>query len=215
MKINEIYNKYHIVENLQNHMYRVAAVGSLIVDYLGSNIKLDKDIVIKTLLLHDLGNILKFDFNSDLLNKEDVENLKKTREEFILKYGDNEHSVTQNIIREIGVSDKILEILENTGSSKVYSVVDSDNWYFKICSYADFRVAPYGVVSIDERFDDVVKRYKGRDHILSDIKNTEHKRMGCLALEKQIQEKCKIPLLEINNSIIEPIVYKLLEYEIK
>jgi len=214
MKINEIYTQYHIVKNLQNHMYRVASVGSLVIDFLDESIKLDKDIVIRTLLLHDLGNILKFDFNSNLLNKGDVEKIKKIREEFILKYGNDEHSVTQNIVRKIGVEDKILEILENTGSSKVYSVIDSDNWYFKICSYADFRVAPYGVVSIDERFDDVVKRYEGRDHVLSDIKNTEHKRLGCLALEKQIQDKCSLNLLDISDSSIENIMKELKKYVI-
>ena len=71
------------------------------------------------------------------------------------------------IARELDVSGESIYILENSGSSKVGEIVEGDNWYRKVCAYSDFRVAPYGVVSVDERFDDVVKRYKGRNHPLA------------------------------------------------
>ena len=43
-------------------MLRVAAVASIICDDFGK--PLDKKLVISTCLLHDIGNVIKFDFNS-------------------------------------------------------------------------------------------------------------------------------------------------------
>ena len=59
-------------------MYRVAALGSLICDRLISQ-KVDNDLILKTLLLHDMGNILKFDFERlDLFEENDKKNVKKS-----------------------------------------------------------------------------------------------------------------------------------------
>ena len=66
MNIIEIYNKYHLPENLQMHMLRVAACSNLIIDnWKGPQI--DKQAIIRVSLLHDMGNMLKIpeDFSKD------------------------------------------------------------------------------------------------------------------------------------------------------
>ena len=52
MNIIDIYNKYHLPENLQMHMLRVAACSNLIIDNW-KGIEIDKDAIIRVCLLHD------------------------------------------------------------------------------------------------------------------------------------------------------------------
>ena len=88
MTISQIYNKYSIPINLKKHMLRVAAVGKIICDNT-KDIKINKNLIIKTLLLHDIGNILKFDFSkTNLLDPQDkkrVKQLRKTQQLFLEK----------------------------------------------------------------------------------------------------------------------------------
>jgi len=213
MTISEIYNKYSIPQNLQEHMLRVAAVGLQVVELLEPSISLDRKVVADVLLLHDMGNIIKFNLDKDdLLGEEERGKLKKIQKDFIAKYGQEEHAATENIAKELGVSDQVLVVLSNIGSSKVYLTIESDDWYRKVCSYADFRVAPHGVVSINERWDDVIKRYEGRDHVLADIAKCEEKRRNCLILEKQIQDKANDQLNTITTENIEPTLKELRDY---
>ncbi len=214
MKIFEIYNKYQVPKNLQEHMYRVAAVGMTVAEFIKDSVLLDIDIVAKTLLLHDMANIIKFSFDGKVTTEEDVEYLKQVQQDFIQKYGDEEHIATFAIAKELGVPKKVVDILNNTGSSKIHLTIESDDWYRKVCSYADFRVAPYGIVTVNERFDDVIKRYEGRVHVLSDIQKTEEKRKNCLILETQIQEKSAYPLDDITNEKIELLLKELPDYEL-
>ena len=59
MKISEIYQKYQIPPHLQLHMYRVSAVAWTICDNFDE--ELDKIKIVAADLLHDMGNIIKFD----------------------------------------------------------------------------------------------------------------------------------------------------------
>ncbi|MES2224198.1 MAG: HD domain-containing protein [Patescibacteria group bacterium] len=215
MTISEIYSKYNIPQNLQEHMLRVAAVGSIVVDFLNESVLLDKSVIISALLLHDMGNILKYDFSDHIaFDANEILRLKELQKEFILKYGASAHVATTKIAREIGVSEEIIYILENSGSSKVADIVKGENWHRKVCAYADFRVAPYGVVGVNDRFNDIVKRYKGRNHPLADVVKTEEKRANALLLEKQIQEKSKKNLSLIDDVMIKGAFEELKNYSI-
>ena len=175
MNIREIYHKYSIPPNLQLHMLRVAAVGS----YIAQNIEtknIDAEVIIKTLLLHDMGNIIKFDFsNTAILGEEKnrIEYWKTVQSDFIQKYGTDEHRATESIAKELGVDNYIVYIISNRGSSHMPFVLNSDDWNLKISSYADFRVDPFGIVSVDKRFDDIEARYQKSSHVLSNIKKTK------------------------------------------
>ncbi len=207
MKISEVYKKYNIPENLQEHMYKAAAVGFIVAGLLEKKIELDVDIIVTELLLHDMGNIIKFDFGPHIeFSKEETEKLKKVKADFIEKYGSEEHVATSKIAEELGVDIRVQELLEDSGSSKLMAAIDSTDWYAKICTYADLRVAPYGIVSVEERFADIIKRYKGRDHALSDLEKTEKKKELGLILEQQIQEQAPTSLSLINEAMIAPTV---------
>lgn len=196
-------------------MYKVAAVGRLVVESLKGQIDLDIDTVTKELLLHDMGNILKIPVKGNsLFTEEEQGSLVKVQEGFAEKYGKEEHVATLVIAKEIGASEKVIYILENTGSSKLYLTVESEDWYLKVCSYADFRVSPKRIVSVTERFDEIIQRYAGREHVLADIEKTEKKKQLALILEKQIQDKSKRSVSEIDDNQVAAIVEELKSYEI-
>ena len=65
MNIIEIYNKYHLPENLQMHMLRVATCSKMIIDNWNGP-KIDKKSIIRVSLLHDMGNILEMKILKEL-----------------------------------------------------------------------------------------------------------------------------------------------------
>ncbi|MCL5101756.1 MAG: hypothetical protein M1544_00135 [Candidatus Marsarchaeota archaeon] len=152
--IGEIYNRYNIMPQLGLHMLRVAAVGSMICDnWMGPEIH--KDDIVAVLLIHDLGNIVKFT-NLDPY-------WEGIRKETIDKYGSDDHEATNKIAQEIGVEGRIYRLLEMQGNLWGYrdNVLHSKDYDLKICCYGDSRVAPYGIVSAMERMDNLIERKKG------------------------------------------------------
>ncbi len=156
MNIIEIYNKYHLPENLQMHMLRVAACANLILDnWIGKPI--DKKAIIRVSLLHDMGNMVKIP-EKEIQDKE----FKELRKKYYEKYGTNDHKINLLIGKEEGLSDKELEILEGKRSRKNEQTAKSDNYEIKICAYCDQRVAPDSVTNLKARLEDAKKRYKNR-----------------------------------------------------
>ncbi len=197
---------------LRNHMYRVAAIARILAESLKSDVTLDIDLVTKSMLLHDMGNIIKSPAANDVLYTEQERKELRKVEELITKYGNDEHTVTMTIARELNVPDKVLYILEHIGSSRLHITVDLDDWYIKLCSYSDFRVSPTGVVSVEERFDEVIRRYAGSQHALADAEKTEKKKQLALILEKQIQDVCNIFLNKIDIGKVDKIAKELEDY---
>lgn len=62
MTIKEIYKMFRVPPNLQEHMIRVAKVARFIFDHWVGP-KLDWQKLEKICLLHDLGNVVKFDLD--------------------------------------------------------------------------------------------------------------------------------------------------------
>jgi 5'-deoxynucleotidase YfbR-like HD superfamily hydrolase len=87
------------MQNLQDHQLRVAAVASIICDSF--DFLINKEKIIKVCLLHDMGNIIKFqlDYFPELNKPEGLEYWQNVQKEFIAKYGPNEHNATMKIMR--------------------------------------------------------------------------------------------------------------------
>lgn len=209
MNILEIYNKYHLPENLQMHMLRVAACSNLIIDnWLGD--ELDKSAIIRVCLLHDMGNMVKIpeDFSND-------NEFIAIRKKYFDKYGTNDHEINLEIGKIEGLSDKELIILDGKRSRKNEQTLNSDSYEIKICAYCDQRVAPNGVVDLKTRLEDAKVRYK--DKPLSVWSNEEKANylIDCaLGIEKQIIEKCKISPKDINDYTIKEYITNLKNYDI-
>lgn len=164
MNILKIYQKYQIIPILANHQLRVAGVGSQLADYFPD---LNKKDIITCCLLHDMGNILKINFDAPLsqetLTLAERSSGKKIKNEFQKKYGPDEHVATLKIVKELEVNRSVQDIIEAICFTKI-----TDDQFLEhplehlICEYADMRVDPYGITTLDKRLEDLEKRYKGR-----------------------------------------------------
>jgi len=209
--ISEIYEEYKISPWLQEHMLRVASVAKIICD--SSDIDLDNNHIISACLLHDTGNIIKFDLNKfpEFVEKNgSIEYWQEVQNEFFEKYGRDEHQATMKIGREIGVSEKTLEYIDLMGFDNVEAVDEAGDVNNKICSYSDMRVAPHGIRSLKERLDDGVKRYK--DVMDFDPVETDRIHNKLYSFEKEIFSNLSIKPADINNTVAKPIIEELKNY---
>lgn len=208
MNILRIYNKYHLPENLQMHMLRVAACSDLIIDnWNGPDI--DKQAIIRVSLLHDMGNMVKIpeDFSKD-------EEFIKIRKEYFDKYGTNDHEINLEIGKQEGLTEKELTILDGKRSRKNEETLKSNSYERKICAYCDQRVAPNGVVSIKERLEDAKVRYKNKPlSVWSNEEKANHLIECSLGIEKQIMKHCKLNPEDINDESIRKYIEMLKKYE--
>lgn len=210
MNIIEIYNKYYLPENLRMHMLRVAACSNLIIDNWNGP-EIDKEVIIRVCLLHDMGNIVKIpeDFSED-------ENFIETRRKYLEKYGTNDHEINLEIGKIEGLLDKEIEILDGKRSRKNEETLNSNSYERKICAYCDQRVAPDGVVGIKERLEDAKVRYKNKPlSVWSNEEKSNHLIECSLGIEKQIMKYCSINPEDINDKTIQIYIEKLKEYDIR
>ena len=209
MNIIDIYNKYHLPENLQMHMLRVAACSNLIIDNWNGP-EIDKKSIIRVSLLHDMGNMVKIpeDFSKD-------EEFIKIRKKYFYKYGANDHEINLEIGKQEGLTEKEIIILDGKRSRKNEETLKSDSYERKICAYCDQRVAPDGVVGIKERLEDAKVRYTDKTlSVWSNEEKADYLIECSLGIEKQIMENCKLNPDNINDSSIEIYIEQLKKYEI-
>jgi hypothetical protein len=165
--LSEIYSRFRIPPNLQMHMINAAGVASIIADHWKGTQKMIRDDMIAAVLLHDLGNIVKFDLKSHerirLLGREAerVDFWRRVQSEVTAKYGHDDHQVTLKMAVELGLSKRVMELIDGLGrfSDGKLDVARDSDFELKICSYSDCRVGPYGVMSLDQRFRDLMERY--------------------------------------------------------
>ena len=109
--IQSIYDRFQIPPNIQDHMRRVASVGAMICDHWEGK-KISKDDIVASLLLHDLGNIVKVPLenpNSKMLEQlaDKIEYWRQVKQKTIKLYGKGAHEATKNMMREINVMASI------------------------------------------------------------------------------------------------------------
>ena len=121
MNIIKIYRKYHLPENLQMHMLRVAGCSNLIIDNLKGK-DINKEAIIRVCLLHDMGNIVKIpeNFSND-------KQFLKIRKKYFDKYGTNDHEINLEIGKQEGLTEKELTILDGKRSRKNEETLKSNS----------------------------------------------------------------------------------------
>ncbi len=166
--IGQIYDRFEILPDLRMHMERVTAVGELIIDNLPEGIELyGREDVVAALLLHDLGNIVKFDFSDSSMwqgyTEKEMRRWLGVRERVAAHYNStDDHLVTQQMAAELGASGRVLFLVSGMLLENMNRVIHSEDLALKICAYSDQRVAPRGVVTLAERFRDLRRRYAHR-----------------------------------------------------
>jgi hypothetical protein len=225
MTILEVYEKYNIMPQLQEHQLRVAAVGKIICDNLTESIDADKLVpdsdpgsarysldIVTACLLHDIGNIIKFDLSKTkaMLNADlDLEYWQKVKDKFVEKYGSDEHVASVAIARELGVSERVLELVDCVGFHQAEDNLKSGDLGKQICAYADMRVMPKGITSLQERFADLRIRYAHRQNEWGGQDKRDIFEKNLVEIEKQIFEKCSILPGDITDERVKKYVLEL------
>ncbi len=213
MRIINIYKKYNIPPSLQEHLLRVTKVALFICDHWVGP-KTNTELIKKAALLHDLGNIVKFDLKKypELLGKD------KSRVNFWLilqkktieKYGADDHQVTAKMLGEIGVNKQIVDIILRKSFGNSLVIEKSKSWELKILLYSDFRVGPWGVLPLKQRLNEMVNRltkYKKKNNLTALIE-------ACLRIEKQVQANTNIDVSDLSDESIKRSNEELLSIEI-
>ncbi|HBD02195.1 MAG: hypothetical protein UX38_C0002G0015 [Microgenomates group bacterium GW2011_GWC1_46_16] len=163
VQIEELYQKYHNMPQLVTHQLRVGAVGRTVAKHWKS--KCDPIFITQLCLIHDIGNIVKFDLTNPNFGKiENIEEWKKIQKQYRAKYGENAQEATRGILQEAGLNQFTELIAEE---EKLYfaeakeAELERASTAAIILMYADCRVTPKGVVSYRERIDDLKERYGG------------------------------------------------------
>ncbi len=173
---DEWYGEFRIMPSLAAHQRRVAAVACSIIDAaergtpVGDDLHRNRREIVSACLLHDMGNILKFDLSyfPDFLEPEGMAYWESVQAEFADRYGTDEHEATLAIAREIGVSDRTFGYINAVGFRMATGTLAGRDPGKMLCCYADMRVAPFGIVTLDERFDEGTKRYAERSRRVAD-----------------------------------------------
>lgn len=200
-KITEIYKQYDITALLALHQMRVASVADMICGSL--SIPVDKQNIIKACILHDMGNIVKFDFNNltEHNEQEGVERLKSIQRDFILKYGNNDHLANLAIAKELDMPERVCDLINHLDSKLIKEIIETDDFGKKICIYSDSRVSPHGIVSVEHRSLEAVERYKNHSHTFSEEDRVYFvEKMS--EIEKQIFSYSNIKPEDINDDSI-------------
>lgn len=163
MTITAIYQHFHLPPVLQLHQLRVASVADQIFQLMHVS---DKETYVQACLVHDLGNMIKFDFSQSQLARylqpEGVEYWQRVQQDQIKQFGKDEEKATLAMLDEIHISIQIRNLVSKLTFPFIPEVHHSADLGLKICKYADMRVSPSGVVSLDERLADLKKRYHNR-----------------------------------------------------
>ncbi len=210
-KISDIYDEYKIMPQLREHMFRVAAVAILICNNFDENLL--KENITEACLLHDMGNIVKFQlgvFFTEFLEPQGLHYWETIQEEFIKKYGEDDHLATFKIVEELGITGKTFDFLESITSKLGKTREPTLDFNVQICKYADFRVSPRGVLSLRER----INEWVNRDPRISQ-EYAENTFNIFSNIEQQIFAKCKIKPEDINDEAIKAVVSELKEFVVK
>lgn len=160
MKILDIYEKFHIDIPLRNHQLSVAAICL----YLNEKAALETNIsnnIVSAALLHDIGNMVKGKSDKFIEGK-DFEKWKKIEIDLRNQFGNDADTATSKMIDTLNLvnSEEIRKYIDLVGvknliskPKKFYSEINNI-----ILPYADLRIAPSGIVSVETRLDEARRR---------------------------------------------------------
>lgn len=211
----DVYEAYRIMPNLQEHQLRVAAVSKMICDTVRGT--MDENAVILAALFHDMGNILKFDLTyfKEFTANEGVEYWRSVKADFAAKFGSDHHAASVAIARQLGLSPDVVRLISRVTFLNLREIRDEDAYEQKIVDYADLRVGPHGVVSMQERLAEARARYK-KTHPETFVPSDEYAELDAAAvdIERQLFEKCTIRPEDINDTSIAPLMEELWKYPV-
>lgn len=197
LPILDVYTRYQVPSHLARHMLQCAAVADWLLS-VWSGEEIDQQVVIETLLVHDLANILKFDWSLPQeyfgWGQEDATFYQSIAKKIAQRYGDDEVVATKLMIQELSLDDKVALTFTRIGERHEKPWLDHER-EVQLVWYCDMRVGPQGLVSIEERFADGLKRYQHRPEFNFDRYQADLLR--CREIEQRIGKSITTPLAQL------------------
>ena len=214
--IQDIYNHFQIPPGLQKHMYIVTMIGKYICDsWQGPSI--NKQAIVTALLLHDLGNLIKIDLSENAVILDPTlhdSSWRGIQQKLIKKYGTSAHKATLKMAKEIITDSPTLKLIDAMDATNLEKI-SQESWEHQICEYADMRVIPNGISSLDKRLTDIHDRYQ---HLSPDWEDkellTKNKIFG-KKIEDSLQENTIENIIFIPQRKIDSYLIELPQYIIK
>ncbi len=221
--VQDIYQHYLIPSNLAEHMLQTAALGQIICQHWQQNkTDLQQSLVLTTLLLHDMGNLIKFKLDKTA-NKQQRQvaqlltadqNWQQQQQAMIAKYGSSCEQANSIILQELGLN-KAAQLLKRHNFDRLHTLIDQPgHWQEKIIFYCDLRFTPFGLSSVPERIQDLKERYQSQNPNWRDAAIVRQRLDDSLQLEASLNQYTKIDLKHIADSSIKPLVQQLRQYPI-
>ncbi len=213
-----VYERHEVPPNVQRHMLRVAAVAERIGQrWYGP--PFNRERVLSVLLVHDLGNIVKCDYENlpHMLEEEEprAAHWSEVQARFRARFGADDHLATRALAAESGLGAEALALLDRMAFEHNDATLAGDDFEVKIAAYADQRVGPRGIVSLAERFTELKARYTGASGALlhgargASLMECAHR------IEEQLFARCRLAPADIDDAAVAPIVEALRDFELR
>ncbi|MGC8621901.1 MAG: PEP/pyruvate-binding domain-containing protein [Caldisphaera sp.] len=205
-----IYAYYKITPILRNHLYWTAALAKIILDHWKGK-ELRKDIIITTLLLHDLGNMVKEGIMDNDRNYYGI-----IRANMIRNYGDDDHTVSEQLSIKLGVPEngEVISLMRRKLYENNKENYDNKDYAAMLSAYCDQRISPSGITSLKERLDEVMRRAKETNQRRYRILVDQYSYQYAFKIEEEIQKNVNINLSEITQDDLEKEVDNLRKFKI-
>ena len=193
----------------------MAAVGKYLIDYWQGP-AIDESAIVTALLVHDLGNLVKFDLTGStkaldptLLTNEWREQQTQLR----AKYGYHSHQATLQMLQELGLPEKVRQLAAKMNAADVCQIAE-DSLAQQICEYADLRVIPTGVTSLHDRLVDLRHRYSHHPGWDNEI-NFQQNVTCAKQIEDRLQQHTSVDITQIPPEKIQALLVKLPQFAIQ
>lgn len=202
MRISDVYTTFGIPPNLQQHMLRVAALAKCILDgWKGPSVHAQE--IIQVCLLHDIAKPIDFDLSRQsafISSPDEVAKLKKTQQRLKDTYGSHEHTATCTICKEVGLNTCALSLMKACEWKNMETLIKENKVEYMIPIYCDMRIGPVGILSLEERMQNLRSRTpvsshqellqagKRAERIMQDLTTTNITKIQSAEIEDKTQE---------------------------
>ena len=118
------------------------------------------------------------------------------------------------IARELGLSARIIDIIDAVNFAAAHATFNGHDLGLMIAEYADNRVTPFGVVSLEERLADLEERYGRLYPLPEQIKQRKLFQEYSRRIEHYLCAKLRLEPNKINNDSVKAVIPKLYQIQI-
>lgn len=209
MNVRDIYTTYGTPENLQQHMLRVAGLGSIVLQHWIGR-ALEAEAIIDTLLFHDIAKPVTFDVAKQarfVTSASELKKLEDTITSLITHFGSDEHLAALKIFQEIGLNAKAQHVIDNLEWHYTDRLIEELDLEALIAIYCDMRIGPDGILKITERIMEL--------HARVPVQNLDERLASARRLEDLISNNMSIDPNRITNEQVDDKANALLNKSIR